>query len=722
MNDILLISVRFYEGWYHGSGSTPSPARMFQALVAGAGLSGPLTQTAVSSLKWLERLPPPMVAVPWTMRGQSVVNYVPNNDLDSRQGDHRRIDKIRIDKPISPLLFDPKIPFLFAWRLDGNDETPEAAKGVCELADHVYQVGRTVDMAWAWGEILSFDELQNRLSSYRGIIRHPSSGAGDVDCPTPGSLETLNRRYAAAAMRFAMTADGKGQTFRQRPKPKWWKVSYAGISAQFLLELRRSDDAGFAPWPLQGASQLVELLRDAAAQKLRATLSRQAAEIDRVLIGRRPTGENSGPTSARVRIVPLPSIGHPQADMQVRRILVHVPGECPILSGDIAWAFSGLRLDHPVLSELIDVIRSSDQSQLKYFGVNEPARVWRSITPVVLSDAARRRIDPDCRQAEVKAGSEKFAEQVNASFAVAQALRHAGVDARLTSLRVQREPFDLRGTRVEPFADGTRFSKHTLWHVELEFESPVAGALMIGNGRFLGLGVMKPVLPKGGVFAFSIESGLNANPDPLRLAQALRRAVMERAQSVVGCAPLPAYFSGHQPDGSFARSEEAPHLAFLFDARQHQLLVIAPEILGRHADKRNDEKSTSHLATLETALEGFSELRAGRDGYLRIRPVLVDSTCHRLFAPSHVWESVTPYEVNRHARRSNAETVLKNDVMVECERRGLPRPEITILEWNAGQRTGLQGKLRLKFKDAIEGPIILGRNRHRGGGVFASPG
>ncbi len=37
---------------------------------------------------------------------------------------------------------------------------------------------------------------------------------------------------------------------------------------------------------------------------------------------------------------------------------------------------------------------------------------------------------------------------------------------------------------------------------------------MIGNGRFLGLGVMKPVLPKGGVFAFSIESGLNANPDP----------------------------------------------------------------------------------------------------------------------------------------------------------------------------------------------------------------
>ena len=97
--------------------------------------------------------------------------------------------------------------------------------------------------------------------------------------------------------------------------------------------------------------------------------------------------------------------------MQVRRILVHVPGECPILPATSRGRSPALRLDHPVLSELIDVIRSSDQSQLKYFGVNEPARVWRSITPVVLSDAARRRIDPDCRQAEVKAGSEKFANK-----------------------------------------------------------------------------------------------------------------------------------------------------------------------------------------------------------------------------------------------------------------------------------------------------------------------
>ena len=44
----LLISVRLHEGWYHGSGGVPSPARMFQALVAGAGCIGVLERGALN--------------------------------------------------------------------------------------------------------------------------------------------------------------------------------------------------------------------------------------------------------------------------------------------------------------------------------------------------------------------------------------------------------------------------------------------------------------------------------------------------------------------------------------------------------------------------------------------------------------------------------------------------------------------------------------------------
>ena len=136
--------------------------------------------------------------------------------------------------------------------------------------------------------------------------------------------------------------------------------------------------------------------------------------------------------------------------------------------------------------------RSFDQSILRHFGVDQRSRLWRSVTPVALPDAPRRRIDPRHKQVEAKSGQERFREQVNAASAVCHALRHANVLSRVTSVRVQREPFDLRGRRVEPFAEGTRFNKHCLWHIELEFESPVSGPLVIGNGRFLGLGLMRP--------------------------------------------------------------------------------------------------------------------------------------------------------------------------------------------------------------------------------------
>src|SRR5581483_3714963 len=103
MNNALLISVRLHEGWYHGSGGAPSPARMFQALVAGAGLSGPLNKETVDSLTWFEShsgLHPPIIGSPHSTSQKAYVNYVPNNDLDAKQGDYRRVGEIRTKKVI----------------------------------------------------------------------------------------------------------------------------------------------------------------------------------------------------------------------------------------------------------------------------------------------------------------------------------------------------------------------------------------------------------------------------------------------------------------------------------------------------------------------------------------------------------------------------------------------------------------------------------------------
>ena len=96
MTRCLVISVRLLDGRYHGAGDwPPSPARLFLALVAGAGMSGPLTDLDRNALLWMEKLGDPVIAVPGKRDGHAVTIYVPNNDLDRVGGDLGRIAEIR---------------------------------------------------------------------------------------------------------------------------------------------------------------------------------------------------------------------------------------------------------------------------------------------------------------------------------------------------------------------------------------------------------------------------------------------------------------------------------------------------------------------------------------------------------------------------------------------------------------------------------------------------
>ena len=172
-------------------------------------------------------------------------------------------------------------------------------------------------------------------------------------------------------------------------------------------------------------------------------------------------------------------------------------------------------------------------------------RVFRSVTPVALSGAPRRRMGS---ASETKAPDERSREERRASGAVVQALRHAGIQARPSDISVQREPFQRRGARAELFAEGSRFSKHALWHVELRFRESLSGPLAIGDGRFCGLGLMEPVTHHTDVFAFRLVGGRRVTPeDAPTLLHQLRRALMALARDDTGL--VPRLFSGHEADG-----------------------------------------------------------------------------------------------------------------------------------------------------------------------------
>jgi CRISPR-associated protein Csb2 len=499
-------------------------------------------------------------------------------------------------------------------------------------------------------------------------------------------------------------------------------VAHDSPSARYAFDIRdRADQAAFSVWPIALASKLVELVRDATVVKLVKALPLQQAKIERALIGRKPDGTNEGPPSARVRIIPLPSIGHHHADHNIRRILVEVPSSCPLRHDDVHWALSGLDIIDQETGEVYDGILTpgADETMQHHYGIGEStgSHIWRSQTPVALPDAAkRRRIEPTRKDSEAKDGHERIVEQSRAAAALVQALRQAGIRGNANAIRVQREPFDARGQRVESFAAGTRFCKERLWHVEIRFEAPIAGPMTVGDGRFLGLGVMAPVRELGEVHAFSIKSGLNDEAEPVEITGALRRAVMARVQQQLGARNLlPAFFTGHDIDGTPARREQHEHLTFTFDPAVKRLLVIAPHMLARRQPTRDE---TSNLDTLKRALVDFTELRAGSAGRLALRSCTIDVNDDPLFEPARTWETLTAYQVTRHRKDKGATAAFVEDVLSECQRCGLPEPQVTPHETRGVRGVGLTGRARLTFAVAVAGPIVLGRSRHFGGGLF----
>jgi CRISPR-associated protein Csb2 len=179
---------------------------------------------------------------------------------------------------------------------------------------------------------------------------------------------------------------------------------------------------------------------------------------------------------------------------------------------------------------------------------------------------------------------------------------------------------------------------------------------------------------------------------------------------------VPLLFSGHESDGAKVGSGSHRHV-FLAgadldrDGFVEQIMVAAPWACDRRtpSDRRDRARFDGVVTSLET-------LRAGRLGVIPLQNSTVD---WKLTGLARVWESHTLYRPTRHAGRGKDPAAsLLQDIAAECGRRGLPKPEIELLELSQGPKEGVAARLRLRFAVAVAGPIILGRDSHQGGGLF----
>lgn len=690
----LVVEVRFHDGRYHGVGEAfPSPARLFQALVAGTWMQGE-TPTEHEALSWLEQQSPPTVALPRFRLGQTLTMYVPHNDADAKP-----VAEIRAEKTQQPWFFDVEVPFIYCWDFDSKER--DKADGVCRAALGLYQFGRGIDQAYANAHVVDDAAAEALFERYPGdvLVPRPGNSAKVVSVPQKGSLSSLIRRHRETLSRIRH--DDEGDLFVQPSKARFDRVAYDGAECWLHFELSRAAGTGFVAWPLDRANELVKKVRQSARERLDAAFGIEEGQK------RLPMRDDpASPLRERLHVVPLPSRGHDETSPSIRRVVVGVPLSMP--RADAEWLLAALPVDE---ARLVDA-----QDNAMWERYTRESITWQTVTPAVLTP--RRRLEPTTR--EVKNAVERQQEEHQAQQAVLQALRQAGVKGSPVQVDVQREPWERRAKRVEVFAEGTRFEKEKVWHVRVTFAQPVSGPVVIGDGRFAGLGVMAPPLREpttkrvdgDDVIALRIDAGLENNASSTGIADAFRRALMARTQDRIGNKELPSWLTGHLWNGDVVRDDRS-RLRLAADLERRRLLALVPRsCLGEPAESRDD---------VIMALSTMRELKAGGGGRLLLRRVAIDDD-DVVFASGRRWRTVNDYLVNRHDQGHGLHALIVGDVQAECARRKLPSPHVEVLSTSVVKGVGIFANLSLTFAVDVVGPLLLGRNRMLGGGLLRTSG
>jgi CRISPR-associated protein Csb2 len=750
-----LIRVDLPLGRFHGAGFAggatwpPSPARLFSALFAGAGSQPALPPSAELALQFLETLGPPRIAAPIARSGALPRNPVPHIGGDALPGDPPSVAEPCVAKDQEPLLFDGETPLLYAFLLPPGGNVPEV--DLSELALGLRQLIGEQHPAHARAMRVDAPTLE-RLMGGPGLRQSwpqdwivapfpffDGAAAGEdlaqsvgirLLCPRPGSLLRLqtrtHTRFGAEGEPVVEAEQGKPTPFRA-PRGVFQEVSYGQARVGRLFDLVAAETHAPRPvWPLCEVGPRTLLVRDAWVARLVHAFPEAEGEVERRIIGRSHPEGPAYPAEQRPRLSLLPSVGHSEADHHLRRLLVSIPhvavGRDPsgpnLTIDELCWALDGLEVAPGVLLQ-----RAVDAAPLRHWSPRRGGRVWRTETPVALR---LRRPLPE--------GQDGGRE-------VLDALRHsglAGAGARLQSFRLQAEPFGKHGARAESFALGTRFDGAQLHHLELCFSPDPAmpvgvmsggemtrraqgGPLCLGDGRMLGLGLLRPVdlaPPALGVRLHRVETGWGEPIRPENLVPILRAALIRRWQDTHGDPPDWAH--GHAHDGGPLR--DRPHLHFGLEpailgndggGETYRAWILAP-----HLAERRDmgPREAQYLEQLWACMGEEWELRAGASGRFVAQPLAEPEG--PLFGGGHQFESLTPYRVRRHVEVGDVLAAITADVHHNCRSLRLPLPKVDLIEHRAGPQGRLGGRLFLHFPRPISGPLILGAGRHQGWGWF----
>jgi CRISPR-associated protein Csb2 len=470
MPDYLDLTVRFLMDRYHGGDWPPSPARLFQALVAGAKTGPAAAQWEdrhQSALEWLERQEYPEIFARASAEGCAYTLYVPNNSLDANR------KSTSTSKPVHPrILKDHEVgqpDLLYRWQLNYTPEIRRHAEGLDELASRLRALGWGIDFAAACVNSVS------NPAALALLERFVPDTSGDIPLPTPrpGLLQHLNDCHRA----FKTRITSKGVNPNTRPS-EFGEARYRNTAAapgrRFVaFDLKQLEDAAFAIFPWHQIQIVAAMLRHAAKEAM-AEEEMDSAWIDSYICGHTEAQD----LGHRLSYVPLPSIGHQHADGGIRRVMIVEPPS-PTPTDREALDLLTIKLSGRILTDHGSTERAllsppENTGAVLPFYKCESA-IWESVTPVCLHGFNTSRGDISLAKT---------------NRLLCQAFEAAGFSAsNIASMTFQPAPYWGGCAAAGRIRVPDHLSKWPKLHVRVEFHRPVRGPVLAGIGRHYGIGL-----------------------------------------------------------------------------------------------------------------------------------------------------------------------------------------------------------------------------------------
>ena len=461
----LRITVEWLDARYHGREWPPAPFRLYQAMLAGYARTARGDPVLEAAMRHLETLPPPAVTAPPVDACTEATAAVPNNDADAALALYARgkpaLARAQAARALTRRTRRARhVEGTVAYDWRATSETAAHLRALARIARGVTALGLGVDLALAQVSL----HAQSPAPA-PGIRYVPAPAARrSLRVPWPGAFDALQKAYRdnrarIGAVTVAGAADAPVRTVAYacalEPPPVRWAA----------FSLRTPDDR---PLALEGtrAFEAAAMVRHAIARAARS------AGLDSGLVSELMGhgGEH------RIRVAPLPTVGHRHADGRVRRVMLTAPMGVPA----DAWADVVARLaGAPLLRErarrpagVLAPLKRAD-AVLRTFRAH--AQAWTTATPVVM---------PGCDHRRGRARPHR---------ALRRLLRHAGLaEALLESATLEPAPRLSGSAPAHRYQRPRHLAHYPVAHLSVTWRTALVGPLALGAGTGYGLGLLVP--------------------------------------------------------------------------------------------------------------------------------------------------------------------------------------------------------------------------------------